>query len=255
VLRRPYAQSLAPIARRSGGPLAAAILMLLPAVSLAATDSGGGGVSPSAPPSGAPTSNPAVHSVSRETASGDGITLSAPATGVVSRPTRFSGTAPARDAGKTIELQRTVKRGSSSWVTAAEAPIGHGGRFALKWRADHSGKLAFRAVVLTASASAAAASPSLRITVFHLSRASWYGPGFFGDRTACGKILRRSTLGVANRTLPCGTRVLIMYGGRTIRVPVIDRGPYVGGIYWDLTEATARALGITETTHVGTLFP
>ncbi len=240
---------------RSGGPLAAAMLMLLPAVSLAS--SGGGGVSPSGSSAGGTTSNAQVQTVGRETASGDGITVSALASSVFSWRTRFSGTAPARDAGKTIELQRTAKPGSSSWVAAAEAPIEPGGSFTVKWRANRAGKLAFRAVLLASptAASASAASPSLRVTVYHLSRASWYGPGFFGHRTACGKILRRSTLGVANRTLKCGTRVSIMYHGHTIRVPVIDRGPYVRGTYWDLTEATARALGMTETSRVGTLFP
>ena len=50
-------------------------------------------------------------------------------------------------------------------------------------------------------------------------------------------------LGVANKTLPCGTLVTLRYGGRTVRVPVVDRGPYVEGREFDLTEATKRALG------------
>ncbi len=84
-------------------------------------------------------------------------------------------------------------------------------------------------------------------TVFRYAVATWYGPGFFGSTTACGEVLHQNTQGVANRTLPCGTRVDIYYHGRTITVPVIDRGPYANGADWDLTEATASAIGMTGT--------
>jgi rare lipoprotein A (peptidoglycan hydrolase) len=59
---------------------------------------------------------------------------------------------------------------------------------------------------------------------------------------ACGGVLHVSQLGVANKTLPCGTEVVFRYGGRAIRVPVIDRGPYIAGREWDLTGAAAEAL-------------
>ncbi len=55
---------------------------------------------------------------------------------------------------------------------------------------------------------------------------------------------------MANKTLPCGTLVTLHYGNRTIRVPVIDRGPYVAGRDFDLTEATKRALGFGDTGNV-----
>jgi rare lipoprotein A (RlpA)-like double-psi beta-barrel protein len=73
---------------------------------------------------------------------------------------------------------------------------------------------------------------------------SWYGPGFYGGRTACGITYTTTTLGVANRTLPCGTMVTFRNpaNGRTITVPVIDRGPYVAGRQWDLSGATCLAL-------------
>ena len=64
----------------------------------------------------------------------------------------------------------------------------------------------------------------------------------YGHGVACGGILRVPELGVANKTLPCGTEVTFRYGGRAIRVPVIDRGPYIPGREWDLTGATAEAL-------------
>lgn len=76
-------------------------------------------------------------------------------------------------------------------------------------------------------------------------KASWYGPGFYGNRTACGQTLRKDTVGVAHRTLPCGTKVVFAYGGRFVRTRVIDRGPFVKRNYerdWDLTGALAERL-------------
>lgn len=77
------------------------------------------------------------------------------------------------------------------------------------------------------------------------SIATWYGGILLGHRTACGKTLRRSTIGVAHRTLPCGTKVTFKYRGHYARAKVIDRGPYANGARWDLTEATARELHFT----------
>jgi rare lipoprotein A (peptidoglycan hydrolase) len=82
------------------------------------------------------------------------------------------------------------------------------------------------------------------------AKASWYGPGLYGNRLACGGRLTRQTLGVAHRRLPCGTAVALRYEGRTVVVPVIDRGPYARGIAYDLTEATARKLGMRRTARV-----
>ena len=73
--------------------------------------------------------------------------------------------------------------------------------------------------------------------------ASWYGPGLWGNQTACGQTLRPRTLGVAHRSLPCGTAVKFAYKGRALVTQVIDRGPYVKGRAWDLTAAAGEALG------------
>jgi rare lipoprotein A (peptidoglycan hydrolase) len=64
----------------------------------------------------------------------------------------------------------------------------------------------------------------------------------YGGPLACGGRLRRDQFGVANKNLPCGTMVTFRYNGRALRVPVIDRGPYIKGREWDLTGATAIAL-------------
>ncbi|HEX3042965.1 MAG TPA: septal ring lytic transglycosylase RlpA family protein [Solirubrobacterales bacterium] len=73
--------------------------------------------------------------------------------------------------------------------------------------------------------------------------ASWYGPGLWGRKTACGQTLQPGTMGVAHKKLPCGTTVKFVYHGREVVTQVIDRGPYVDGRAWDLTKAVSDALG------------
>jgi peptidoglycan hydrolase-like protein with peptidoglycan-binding domain len=80
--------------------------------------------------------------------------------------------------------------------------------------------------------------------------ATWYGPGFFGEQTACGTVLSETTIGIAHRTLPCGTKVTLAYQGHYVVAPVIDRGPYAAGYTFDLTAATAQALGVTTSTNL-----
>ena len=73
--------------------------------------------------------------------------------------------------------------------------------------------------------------------------ATWYGPGLYGRHTACGQLLGPKTIGVAHRSLPCGTRVKFVYHGHSIVTQVIDRGPYSHGNAWDLTNGARRLLG------------
>jgi rare lipoprotein A (peptidoglycan hydrolase) len=72
--------------------------------------------------------------------------------------------------------------------------------------------------------------------------ATWYGPGLYGNGTACGQTLRPGTIGVAHRTLPCGTTVKFNYHGRSLVTKVIDRGPYTPGNDFDLTNGARLAL-------------
>lgn len=76
--------------------------------------------------------------------------------------------------------------------------------------------------------------------------ASWYGPGFYGNHTACGQVYTPEILGVAHRTLPCGTMLRLEFGGRAVVVPVIDRGPFIAGRTLDLSNATRAALGCSD---------
>jgi rare lipoprotein A len=72
--------------------------------------------------------------------------------------------------------------------------------------------------------------------------ATWYGPGLYGNGTACGQTLFPGTVGVAHRTLPCGTTVKFVYRGRSLVTRVIDRGPYTAGNAFDLTNGARLAL-------------
>lgn len=73
--------------------------------------------------------------------------------------------------------------------------------------------------------------------------ATWYGPGLYGNHTACGQTLRADTIGVAHRTLPCGTTIKFAYHGHQLITHVIDRGPYTEGNDFDLTNGARHALG------------
>jgi rare lipoprotein A len=189
--------------------------------------------------------------------SGDGISLTTVDTAVLRRGITFSGTAPAGSAGDTVVIERSGRQTHNRWALTATGTVASNGTFTVVWTTNHIGRFAVRALLstpeqvqaATASATSNATAP-LTITVFRPSRATLYGPGFYGHRTACGERLRPGTIGVASRTLPCGTSVAILYGGRTLIVPVIDRGPYANGADWDLTMATGRALGITGTVQL-----
>ena len=76
--------------------------------------------------------------------------------------------------------------------------------------------------------------------------ASWYGPGFYGNRTACGQLYTPEIVGVAHKTLPCGTMLELEFRGRVVTVPVIDRGPFIAGRTLDLSNATRGALACTD---------
>jgi rare lipoprotein A len=78
--------------------------------------------------------------------------------------------------------------------------------------------------------------------------ASFYGEGFDGKLTANGEKFDRRAFTAAHRTLPFGTCLVVtaVATGRSVRVRVNDRGPYVAGRLIDLSEAAARALGIVD---------
>jgi rare lipoprotein A len=214
---------------------------------LAWAGSGGAGAGP-----GSSTSPPVTPANVPVTASSGGVTIQTEASAFLRGGVSVSGTAPAGDSGDTIEIDQLGSASGSSWTKAALATVQAGGSFTVAWHPAQSGQFTIRAVLQGAQASqASSAPPAVTVTVYRRSLATLYGPGFYGHRTACGEILRRTTIGVANRTLPCGTEVSIDYDGRTITVPVIDRGPYAHNANWDITMVTARALGMEGTETIG----
>ncbi len=243
-------------------PALLAAALALPAAALASSP-GGAGVAPGGSPVSTSTGTttgttitgtaPPVQSgdVTVST-SGDGITLQTTASAILRKGLEFSGTAPTQMAGQTIQIQRSGHQTNWTWANTVTATVGSDGTFDAVWQTDHIGQFAMRAVLATTAAQAAGASmtPSLTTTVYRPSRATEYGPGFYGKKTACGQRLRRGTIGLANRTLRCGESVAIYYKGRTLVVPVIDRGPYANSADWDLTVATGKALGISGTAQI-----
>jgi hypothetical protein len=175
-------------------------------------------------------------------ASANGIALAIHSTAMLRGRVRVSGTA-APGAG-TVTIERSDEL--AGWVPIASAAVATNGRFSAIWKPDHVGPVSLRAVTGVVTAGTAnddVSAPQLGVTVYRPGIASWYGPTSHDETTACGIPLLPSTLGVAHRTLPCGTPVAFYYKGRTVVVPVIDRGPFVKGRSWDLTKATHTALG------------
>ena len=78
--------------------------------------------------------------------------------------------------------------------------------------------------------------------------ASWYGPGFFGNRTANGEVFRPGTMTAAHRTLPFGTKVKVtnLRNGKETIVRINDRGPFSGHRVIDIAHGAAQHLGLVS---------
>jgi rare lipoprotein A len=142
--------------------------------------------------------------------------------------------------GVAVTLQ--VKRGHH-WKPLDRDRTDAAGRYRLRERLRRTGSSRVRVRVAPAPGVRAGKRVIGRLNVFRFAHASWYGPGLYGNRLGCGGTLSPGRLGVAHKSLPCGTMVTFKYGKRSVRVPVIDRGPYVAGREYDLTAATAQRLG------------
>lgn len=157
-------------------------------------------------------------------------------------------------AGDSVKIRGRARPGGKRWVTVRvggkkvkTVRTRKNGTFRLRWKAPRTGVFKANAVARGTELAKPARSRSQRIHAYRSSHASYYGPGFYGNRTACGRTLTPSTIGVANKSLPCGTKVVFRYRGRTVRAPVIDRGPYAAGREWDLTAALKQKLGFGST--------
>lgn len=120
------------------------------------------------------------------------------------------------------------------------------GSFTARWRPPGIGAYRVRAYAAHHRRIRGAVSAPRRLASYRFAVASYYGPGLYGGALACGGTLQPGTLGVAHKTLPCGSRVTLRYRGRSLTVPVVDRGPYAAGREFDLTEATKARLGFPD---------
>jgi rare lipoprotein A len=227
------------------------LALALPAGALAATGSGDGtGTGGTAPPQSQP----------EQQAPGGDMAVDAPRSAFVRDRVRVRGSSR-RARRRVVRVESRVAGGP--WTTVARARADRKGAFAAVWRPSRAGSYELRARATSTSSGgtggtavpvevgAGGSGSSSRLTVYEPSIATWYGPGFFGKRTACGQELTETTVGVAHRELPCGTQVRISYEGRAIVVPVIDRGPFATDADWDLTQAAAQQLGMTGTSRIG----
>jgi hypothetical protein len=146
---------------------------------------------------------------------------------------------PARP-GVVVSLQ-ALRHGR--WVRLDRARTNRAGSFSLRDRVAVPGSATVRVVAAEKAGIRWGKRGVGRLNVYRYAQASWYGPGFYGQRTGCGGRLGYSQLGVAHKSLPCGTKVTFRHNGRTVTAPVIDRGPYVGNREYDLTAVTAQRLG------------
>ena len=140
-----------------------------------------------------------------------------------------------------MRLQLATGRG---WRTVDRTLTGRGGRYRAVWRASGSGRYRLR-VKFAGDRRNSAVSRTLRgrVYVYRPELRQLVRPGPLRQPHRLRRHAGTGTLGVAHKSLPCGTKVTFRYHGRSVTVPVIDRGPYVGGREWDLTgrhQAPAR---------------
>jgi hypothetical protein len=145
-------------------------------------------------------------------------------------------------AGRKVRLQGHFAKG---WRTLAGARTGRAGGFALRYFPGSGLRRHLRVQFAGDAYNGATRAAAGAFTVYSASVASWYNDA---GNTACGF---HAGLGVANRTLPCGTKVTFLTRGRRVTATVDDRGPFVAGRSWDLNQNTAAALGFNG---VGTVW-
>lgn len=160
---------------------------------------------------------------------------------------RFAGDVKPARAGRSIALQL---HSGGRWHTVDRDRTGRAGAFRLHERLRAATSMPARLRFGGDRLNAGTYRSVGRVNAYRAAFASWYGPGLYGNALGCGGTLTASTIGVANKTLPCGTKLTLRYHGRTVRASVVDRGPYVGGREFDLTSATRAKLGFGSTGYV-----
>ena len=182
----------------------------------------------------APDASPAPRATSKLLVGEKRLNVRAGRTAVV------RGVLKPRQSHRIVRLER-LQRGR--WRQIDGDLTGPAGRYALRVRT----RAAHTALVRVRFGGDRTARPVKRLVgrlnAFRPALASWYGPGLYGNALGCGGRLSPGTVGVAHKSLPCGTTVVLRNGRRVVRARVIDRGPYVGAREFDLTAATKYRLG------------
>ena len=152
------------------------------------------------------------------------------------RTARIAGRVRPAASGRLVVLQR---RAHHRWVTIDRTRTRSHGRYTLRYRTRDSISAALRVRVAGGHHVTGRTRRVGRLEAFRPALASWYGEG---QALACGGHLTPGMMGVAHKSLPCGTKITIRYRGRTVRVPVVDRGPYSGAREFDLGPGVRSAL-------------
>ena len=229
---------------RAALALAPALAAAAPAAALAAGT--GGQPAPGGSAAAAPQVRPVVRPSGPENPA---LRLTAPGSTFVGSRVQVTGLVR-HGAGRVVRVQYRTLGGS--WSRAAAVRAARDGAFAVVWTPKTAGAYELRAAS-RGSGRRTRLSGIRSISIFKAQTATWYGPGFYGKTTACGVVLTETTLGVAHRSLPCGTPLFVSYGPRGVVLPVIDRGPYTASAQWDLTGAAAQAIGVTQTIRIGVI--
>jgi rare lipoprotein A len=153
--------------------------------------------------------------------------------------------------GRLLRIKRNaevklIARQGRGWRTLADGRTHRGGRFHIRYRVRNIGTTPVRVSYDGTRRLRPVSAPAGKIVGLEPMVASWY---YDQGNTACGF---HATYGVASKTLPCGTKVTISYGGRTVVATVDDRGPYVYGRSFDLNQTTSRYLGMYGVARVFT---
>ncbi len=181
------------------------------------------------------------------------VALEASPQALLGRVATLRGTVARSARGRVLRVQR-FDEAAKTWRSEARTVVGRKGRFSVRWSPRVLGQQRIRATLQRRrSATVTSASPEVSVRVFKPAMATWYGPGLYGNTTACGQKLTKDLVGIAHKSLPCGTLVEVAYRGTSVVVPVVDRGPYAKGMTWDLTSAAAEQLGFAETARIGAL--
>jgi len=137
-------------------------------------------------------------------------------------------------AGRLVRLEG---RFGGQWRMLGSSRTGGHGGFVVRYATNGTGQHRLRVLFGGDRVMRLAKARAGTLTVYTPTVASWYDDG---GQTACGF---HAYYGVANKTLPCGTKVTFDYNGRSVTATVDDRGPFVPGRDWDLNQNTAGALG------------